>query len=111
MAFDRVTAARVRRILSDRGDVAERPMFGGLAFMVANHMCCCVGPARLMVRVGAAARAQALAMPHVGPVVMGARTMAAFVSVDPAGYATDAALAEWVDRGRAFALALPPKPA
>ena len=37
MAFDVEVANRVRRALADRPQLLERPMFGGLAFMVRGH--------------------------------------------------------------------------
>ena len=51
MAYDPRLAGRVRTLLTDRGDVAERPMFGGLTFMVAGHMCCGVNKDELIVRL------------------------------------------------------------
>jgi hypothetical protein len=38
MAYDEGLAARVRKLLSDRSDVTERAMFGGLTFMVSGHL-------------------------------------------------------------------------
>jgi len=34
MAYDEHLAARVRALLSDRADVSERKMFGGLTFLL-----------------------------------------------------------------------------
>ena len=51
MAYDEKLAARVRAIQSDRDDVAERPMFGGLTFMLGGHMCCGVHGDELIVRL------------------------------------------------------------
>ena len=42
MVCDLQTAERVRHLLSDRGDVYERKMMGGLVFMVKGGMCCVV---------------------------------------------------------------------
>ena len=39
MAYDEALAARVKEILSGRSDIAERKMFGGLAFILAGNMC------------------------------------------------------------------------
>ena len=52
MAYDETLATRVRANLANRSDVAERRMFGGLAFMLSGNMCCCVTEHGLMVRVG-----------------------------------------------------------
>lgn len=39
MAYDEGLAERVRKILTDRAYVVEKKMFGGLCFMVSDHMC------------------------------------------------------------------------
>jgi hypothetical protein len=60
-------ASRVREILAEGGQVAERRMFGGLAFMVNGHMCCGIIRDDLMLRLGADQAGQALKEPHVRP--------------------------------------------
>ena len=106
MAYDEKTAERVRELLSDRRDVVEKKLMGGLCFMVSGSMCCSVsGRGGLLVRVGAEAHAQMLAEPHVQPMRMGGRTMSGFVRVSPEGYRTSAALRTWVERGIAAARA------
>ena len=67
MAYDEVLAARIRSLLVERGDVTERKMFGGIAYMVADHMAVGVIRDDLMVRVGSDAEAAALAEPHARP--------------------------------------------
>jgi TfoX/Sxy family transcriptional regulator of competence genes len=52
MAYNENLAERVRQQFSDRGDVAERKMFGGLAFLVRGHMCCGIVGDESMVRIG-----------------------------------------------------------
>jgi len=52
MAYDEKLAARVRTLLSDRSDVTERRMFGGLTFLVGRHMCCGVQSDELVLRLG-----------------------------------------------------------
>lgn len=109
MAYSEETVERVRRILSDRQGVVEKRMIGGLSFLVNGSMCCGVTGSALMVRVGPAAYDWALAQPHVRPMEFSGRPLAAFVCVEPEGYATDAALATWVQRGIDFAATLPAK--
>ena len=110
MSYDPRTAERVRRILSNRRDVNEKRMVGGLSFMVAGSMCCGVAGSALMVRVGADARERALAEPHVRPMEFAGRPLAGFVCVDPPGFRTDASLLMWIQRGIDFASMLaPPK--
>ncbi len=102
MAYDPVTAERIRRALADRDDVVEKRMVGGLSFMVDGRMCCGATSGGLMVRLGADGAARALDEPHVRPLVLGGRPVAAFVVVGPEGYADDSALAAWLGRALAF---------
>ena len=102
MAYDPGTAERVRRSLADRDDVVEKRMVGGLSFMVGGRMCCGVTSSGLVVRLGTDGAVRALDEPHVRPMVLGGKPVAAFVVVDPDGFADDAALATWLDRALAF---------
>lgn len=73
-------------------------MFGGLTFMVAGRMACGVVHDELMVRVGPDGHDAALAEPHTRPMDFTGRPMRGMVYVDPAGVASDADLASWLDR-------------
>ena len=42
MAYDETLALRIRAELQTRAAIAERKMFGGLAFMISGNICCCV---------------------------------------------------------------------
>ena len=97
MAYDLALAARVRSVFSDE-EVVERPMFGGLCFMVDGAMCCGVTSEGLYVKLSPEAAAQALQEAHTSPFTMGARTSKGMVQVDRAGLSTDAALRAWVTR-------------
>ena len=55
-----------------------------------------------MIRVGADAVPAATAEPHVTRMTLGGKALAAFVLVEPAGYADDVALEAWLARGLAF---------
>ena len=52
MAYDEGLAERLRDALADRDDVAEKRMFGGIAFMVRGHMSVGVVKDDLCARVG-----------------------------------------------------------
>jgi TfoX/Sxy family transcriptional regulator of competence genes len=108
MAYDEATAERIRELLSDRRDVVEKKMMGGLCFMVNGAMCCSVsGKGGLLVRVGPDAQEKVLGEPHVKPMEMRGRIMTGFVRVDPDGYRSASALKRWVERGVDFVLTLP----
>ena len=111
MAYDEKAAARVRGYLAATPNVNEIKMMGGLIFTVNSHMRCGVTGPALMVRVGPDAYATALDEPLVRPMEIVATSTPGFVCVDPEGYATDDALAEWVGRGIAFVSPLSAKDA
>ena len=104
MSYDPAAAERVRQLLSGRSDVLEKKMVGGLSFLVNGNMCCGITGMALMVRVGAESREQALREPHVRPMVFAGRALSGFVCIEPEGYATDYALASWVQRGLDFVI-------
>lgn len=109
MAYDEALAERIRQILAGE-PTTERKMFGGIAFMVCGNMLVGVTRDDLMVRVGAAAHEDSLARPHARPMDFTGRPMKGMVYVGPEGYASDANLRAWVERGLSFARTLPAKP-
>ena len=112
MAYDEITAERVRDVLSNRRDVVEKKLMGGLCFMVGGAMCCSVsGRGGLLVRVIPETREALLREPHAEPAVMRGRQMTGFIRVQAEGYGTEPSLKAWVDRGLAAAAAKPKKAA
>ena len=109
MAYSEDLASRIREILAEGGDVEERKMFGGIAFMVARHMCVGVIGDDLMARVGPDAHEQALEKPHARPMDFSGRPMKGYVYVAPAGVGTEAKLRKWIQLARDFVVTLPPK--
>ncbi|WP_151482233.1 TfoX/Sxy family protein [Streptomyces albicerus] len=101
-------AERIREVLSPVGDVGERKMFGGLAFLLAGHMFCGVVHDELMIRLGPEGTAETLARPGVRPMDSTGRTMKSMVFVAPEALA-GAVLDEWVSRAVAYARTLPTK--
>jgi TfoX N-terminal domain len=91
-----------------RGRVAAKVVtIGRLAVMVRSHMACGLIGNDLMLRVGAAREADALAQPHARPMDFTHRPMTGMIYVAPAGVRTAAALRGWVDRSLAFVATLP----
>jgi hypothetical protein len=105
--FDEKLAERVRRVLTGRCDFAEKRMFGGLAFMVAGHMCCGVVGDDLMVRVGPEKFEDALARPHARLMDFTGHPSRGMVYVGAGGTGTARAVEAWVARGLAFVQELP----
>jgi TfoX/Sxy family transcriptional regulator of competence genes len=108
MAYDEITAERVRRILAGRRDIVEKKLMGGLSFMASDVMCCSVsGRGGLLVRVKAETRDRWLGEAHAQPADIGGRRMTGFIRVAPDGYRTEPSLKKWVERGLAAAAARP----
>jgi TfoX/Sxy family transcriptional regulator of competence genes len=102
VAYDEALAERVRSALAGEEGVAERKMFGGIAFMVGGNMALGVRDEELMVRLGDIE--DALAQPHTRQSMMGERPMKGIVLVSQ-----DADLGPWIARGVDHARSLPPK--
>jgi TfoX/Sxy family transcriptional regulator of competence genes len=102
-------ASRVREILAEGEQVAERRMFGGLAFMVNGHMCCGIIRDDLMLRLGADQAGHALKEPNVRPMDFTGRPLKGYVFVGPPGLRTEARLRRWLGLARQFVDTLPPK--
>ena len=109
MAYDVALAERVRTALAGEPGVAEKAMFGGIAFLVGGAMALGVSKDDLMVRVGPAAHDAALALPYARPMDFTGRPMRGMLFVGPAGTGSVAAVSAWAARALAFARTLPPK--
>lgn len=107
--YDLHLAERVRQALAGQPRVAERKMFGGLAFFVHGNMCCGIVGEDLMVRVGPQRYEEALAQPHARPMDFTGRPMKGMVFVSPDGCRSGEDIKRWVKRGLDFVLTLPPK--
>ncbi|NOT08631.1 MAG: TfoX/Sxy family protein [Gemmatimonadales bacterium] len=111
MAYDEAAAARVRKVLAGEQTkgVSEKPMFGGLSFLLNGNMCCGILKDDLVLRVGPDLHDTALARPHARPMDFTRRPMRGFVYVAPPGFATAALLRSWVKLTLGFVGTLPSK--
>jgi TfoX/Sxy family transcriptional regulator of competence genes len=109
MAYDEKLASRVREILREAHDVAEKKMFGGITFMIHGHMACGIAGDDLMLRIGEESYEDALKKPNVRPMDFTGRPMRGMVFVGPGGLKSRDALAAWVEKAATYARALPEK--
>ena len=110
MPYDEAMAERVRDLLDGTPGLVEKKMFGGIGWTVYGNMA--VGAhsdGRLMVRCSRENFASYLAEPGVGGMIRNDKPMMGWLLVDAATVDSDAGLAHWVGRGKAFAQGLPPK--
>lgn len=110
MGFDEDLASRVRDLLSSQADVAEKKMFGGLAFLVRDHIAVAAGgQGGLLVRVDPEASQALVASTPAVPMVMRGRAMKGWLCVDAADLRTNRELAKWVRLGTSYVGSLPLK--
>lgn len=110
MALDPELADRIVALLAAEPGVTQKRMFGGLAFLVDAKMAVCADShGGLMVRVDPADTDSLVAQAHVERVEMRGRSLNGWLSIDALAVSSDDALRGWVERGTAYARALPPK--
>lgn len=110
MAYDEDLANQIRELLAERGDVTEKKMFGGLAFLIGGHMAVSAsGQGGLLVRVDPDDDSEALSEPAASRMVMRGREMPGWIRVAPEGITSRRRLDTWVRRSVAFTSSLPPK--
>jgi TfoX/Sxy family transcriptional regulator of competence genes len=110
MAYDEDLADRIRELTAGEPGLTEKKMFGGLAFLVGGNMAVSAsGQGGLMVRVDPEESDRLVADTGARLVVMRGREMRGWMRVDSEDVRTKRALASWVERGVAYARALPAK--
>ena len=110
MAYDEDLADRIRELLGSESGVTEKSMFGGLSFLLNGNMAVAAsGQGGLLVRVPPDDTESLLDGQHVTPMVMRDREMRGWLRVSDDGVSTQSQLADWVERGTAYARSLPPK--
>ena len=109
VTFNERTANQIRRVICNTPGLSERSLFSGVAFMLQGNMCCGVIEDNLVVRVGMETYDATLREPYTRPMDFTGRPLPGFVYVERAGFASEASLREWIDRGVRFVRTLPPK--
>jgi len=108
MAYDEILADRLRDRLRDADGVAEKKMFGGLAFLTHGNMTVGVHGDELIVRLAREAVEAALARPGTRPFESRGRRMPNWVLV-AGDHLDDPDLDGWLAEAAAFVATLPPK--
>jgi hypothetical protein len=101
-------AQRLRTAFAGRRAITEKTMFGGVCFLLREHMLCGTGKPGFMFRIGKPQHAKALARRGASPIVMKGRRLDGFVWVD--ADACDArTLRGWVALAEKYVKSLPAK--
>jgi TfoX/Sxy family transcriptional regulator of competence genes len=109
MTYDKELADRIQIILQEAPGIVEKKMFGGIGYLANGNMACGINGEQLIVRISAADYGEALKQPHVHVFDMTGQPLKGWITVDPAGYPSEAELRAWIERGLQHALSLPPK--
>jgi hypothetical protein len=111
LAYDERLADELReRLAAVDGEVTEKKMFGGLAFVVDGNLA--VAASRrggLLVRTDPADAEETASLPGVEPMEPGGRPMPGWFFVAPEALAAEGDLDPWVTRALTFVATLPAK--
>jgi hypothetical protein len=108
--YDEHLADRDRELIAAERGIEEKPMFGGLAFLINGNMSVAVSSkGGLLVRVPPDESAKLSARDHVEPMVMAGRETRGWLRVAVDGVKTKRQLQSWVSRGVDYAKRLPAK--
>ncbi|MCA1439637.1 TfoX/Sxy family protein [Ensifer sp. IC4062] len=99
----------VRQDLGDQPGLSEKPMFGGLAFLLNGNLLCGAREDGMLVRLGKGNDAWALALPGIVQMVMSERRMYGWVRAGVEAYGDDALRCRLLDAALGYVLSLPPK--
>ena len=109
MAFDRGLEERLNEYFQDRQDLVVKKMFGGLCFLLSDHMCCAIIDDQLMARIGPKNYESCLAKENVKEMDFTGKSIKTMVYVMSDGFESDADLTYWLNICVAFVDSLPPK--
>jgi TfoX/Sxy family transcriptional regulator of competence genes len=112
VAYDEELADRIRELVGAEPGLAEKKMFGGLAFLIGGNMAVAAsGQGGLLVRVDPEESDRLVSKTKASPMVMRGREMTGWLRLAAEDVRTKRQLAMWVERGVRYARALPKKPA
>ena len=109
MAYDEGLAQRICEQLQEQLGFEEKKMFGGICFMVNNHMCCGIVKDTLIARVGPDNYEDCLSIEHAREMDFTGKAMKGMIYVSPEGIESDLNLNEWLRYSLDFIESLPPK--
>lgn len=107
MAYNKVLADRIRKILAKKPGISEKAMFGGLSFLLSGRMFCGVLKDNLVLRVNPDESETLFNNPHVRPMDFTGRPMKGFIYVGAGGYESDKSLEKWVKASLDYVSLLP----
>lgn len=109
MARDEGLEDLLREDLGTLPGLTEKPMFGGLAWLLHGKLLCGASDRGMLARLGRGQEAWALALPDIRPMLSGGRQMQGWVRAGPDAYGEDALRRRLLDAALVFVRSLPAK--
>jgi TfoX/Sxy family transcriptional regulator of competence genes len=109
VAYDEGLATRIEEAMVDVPHVEQKKMFGGLAFMVRQHMCVGVIDDMLMARVGPDQYEKCLKKKYAKEMTFTGKPLKGMLYIESRGITEDDQLHEWIGRCLDFVSSLPDK--
>ena len=109
MARDPGLEALLREDLAAERGLSERPMFGGLAWLLNGNLLCGAREDGMLVRLGKGRDGWALALPDIVPMISRGRPMPGWVRAGSEAFGDDALRRRLIGAGLAFVRSLPAK--
>lgn len=104
-------ADRVRALLDGDPRITEKNMFGGLTFLLNNHILVgCKKDGRILLSVGKDHNDEALSRDGASPMVHGGRAMTGFIWIEADAIEEDDALEDWVKLATSWVERMPIAP-
>jgi TfoX/Sxy family transcriptional regulator of competence genes len=97
MAFSEKLAERIRERLSENPNVDEKPMMGGLTFMVTDKMCVGIIKDEMMCRINPELHAASIEKTGCREMDFTGRPMKGYVMVNDSGMASDKDFEYWIN--------------
>ena len=96
MALNPELTKRVRQVLAHLGQIEEKKMFRGIAFMVNGKMCVTVGDNHIMCRIDPSIHQAVILCNGVSTVKMKGRDYIGWINVDESAVPDKKGLTYWV---------------
>jgi TfoX/Sxy family transcriptional regulator of competence genes len=110
VAYDEDLAGRIRELVAGEAGLAEKKMFGGLAFLIDGNMAVAAsGQGGVLVRVDPAQSDTLVATTTARLMEMRGRSMQGWLRVDAEDVASEPRLRKWIELGTTYARSLPAK--
>jgi hypothetical protein len=113
MAYDTGLEERLyelrREVFAEIMGFDNKPMFGGVGYLLNGNMCFGIYKDSLILRVGRPKDTELMKQPHIGPMNLTGKVMKGWVIAEPQAFSEDNELTRLCELAVKFVSMLPPK--